>query len=428
MEGLDEEVEVIELDYSPRQEMREYHAREERFACIVAHRRFGKTVAAINDLIRVALTLEKPAVRVGYIAPYYRQAKAIVWDYAKEFTAAIPGCRVNESELRIDFPNGARLRLFGADNYDAMRGLYFDSVVLDEPADFPMNAWATVIRPALADRQGSATFIGTPKGKNEFWDIYHMAQNDPDWYVAMHKASSTDYLTDEELEASRKIMGEDRYEQEFECSFEAAIQGSYYGTEMKAATKDGRITDVKYDRSRGVITAWDLGIGDSTAIWMMQIMPNGDLHAIDYYENSGVGLDHYVHELQSRGYAYDYHILPHDVEVKELGTGKSRLETLDGMGVRPIEIAPKLRVDDGIQQVRMMLDRVWFDEKKCDRGIEALRQYQRDFDEKGKTWRGRPMHDWTSHGADAMRYFAVGWKQQSDSWGEPVRRGIKGVA
>jgi len=418
---------VIEINYKPRPEMRPYHSRTERFACIVAHRRFGKTVAAINDLIRTALTLQKPQVRVAYIAPYYRQAKAIVWDYAKEFTKNVPGCLVNESELRIDFPNGARLRLFGADNYDAMRGLYFDSVVLDEPADFPLGAWPTVIRPALADRKGSATFIGTPKGKNEFWETYHLAQQDPAWYCAMHKASETDYLDDDELEEARKIMGEDRYEQEFECSFEAAIAGAYYGTEMKAATTEERITSVRYDRSIGVITSWDLGVGDSTAIWFMQPMPNGDFHAIDYYECSGVGLDHYAHVLQEKGYAYDYHILPHDVQVKELGTGKSRLETLDNLGVRPVEIAPKLMVDDGIQQVRMMLDRCWFDAEKCDRGIEALRQYQRDFDEKGKTWRGRPKHDWTSHGSDAMRYFAVGYRVMSESWGQPIRRNLSGV-
>lgn len=419
--------EVIRIPYKPRAEMIPYHDREQRFACIVAHRRFGKTVAAINDLIRIALTTPKPQVRVAYIAPYYRQAKAIVWDYAKDFTKVIPGIAINESELRIDFPNGARLRLFGADNYDAMRGLYFDSVVLDEPADFPLNAWPTVIRPALSDRQGSATFIGTPKGKNEFWETFHMAQNDPAWYCAMHKASETDYLDTDELEEAKKVMGEDRYDQEFECSFEAAIAGAYYGTEMKAATTEGRITDVKWDRANGVITSWDLGIGDSTAIWFMQVQPNGDYHAIDYYESSGVGLDHYAAVLQEKGYAYQYHILPHDVQVKELGTGKSRLETLDSLGIRPVEIAPKLMVDDGIQQVRMMLNRCWFDADKCDRGIEALRQYQRDFDEKGKTWRGRPKHDWTSHGSDAMRYFAVGYRQQGDSWGEPVRRNLSGV-
>jgi len=404
-----------------------FHDRTERFACLVAHRRCGKTVAAVNDLIRDAFVIRRENVRVAYIAPYYNQSKAIAWDYVKQFTAPIPGIKYNESELRADFPNGARLRLFGADNYDSMRGLYFDSVVLDEPADFPMSAWPTVIRPALSDRKGKATFIGTPKGKNEFWDTYHNAQTDPNWFCAMHKASETGILDQEELDEALRTMGEDRYAQEFECSFEAAIQGAYYGTEMKRLTEDGRIGRVPYDRALGVVTAWDLGVGDSTAIWFAQYA-GPEIRIIDYYESSGVGLDHYARVLQEKEYVYDQHILPHDVQVKELGTGKSRLETLDALGIRPVTIAPKLMVDDGIQAVRSMLDKCWFDSERCDRGIEALRQYQRDFDEKGKTWRGRPKHDWTSHGADAMRYLATGYRPMQTNWGEPIRRGLRGIA
>ena len=419
--------EQIVLPYTPRSIMLPFHNRTERFACLVAHRRCGKTVAAVNDLIRDAFVIPLENVRVAYIAPYYNQSKAIAWDYVKQFTAPIPGMKYNESELRADFPNGARLRLFGADNYDSMRGLYFDAVVLDEPADFPMNAWPTVIRPALSDRKGKATFIGTPKGKNDFWETYHNAQTDPNWFCAMHKASETQILDEEELEEALRTMGEDRYAQEFECSFEAAIQGAYYGTEMKRVTEEGRIMRVPYDRALGVVTAWDLGVGDSTSIWFMQ--PTGpEFRIIDYYESSGVGLDHYARVLQEKEYVYSEHILPHDVQVKELGTGKSRLETLDALGIRPVTIAPKLMVDDGIQAVRSMLDKCYFDAERCDRGIEALRQYQRDFDEKGKTWRGRPKHDWTSHGADAMRYLATGYRPVSTNWGEPIRRGLRGIA
>lgn len=417
----------ITIPYTPREVMLPFHNRTERFACLVAHRRCGKTVAAINDLIRDALTIQRDNVRVAYISPTYRQSKAVAWDYCKEFTRSIPGIKVNESELRIDFPNGARIRLFGAETADSMRGLYFDSVVLDEPADFPANAWSTVIRPAIADRQGKATFIGTPKGKNEFWEIFDAARNDQSWFTAMHKVSETKLLPQEELDAAIKTMGEDRYEQEFECSFEAAIAGAYYGTEMKEATNAGRICNVPYDRAVGVVTSWDLGIGDSTSIWFAQYVGQ-EVRLIDYYESSGVGLDHYARVLQEKGYVYESHILPHDVQVKELGTGSSRLETLDNLGIRPVEIAPKLNLDDGIQAVRSMLDRCWFHETKCNRGIEALRQYQRDFDEKGRTWRGRPRHDWTSHGADAMRYLAVGYRPQQTSWGEPIRRNLRGIA
>ena len=416
----------LEIDYKPRDQIRAFHDRKERFAIIVAHRRFGKTVAAINDLIRSCFVIDRPNVRVAYIAPYLSQAKAVAWDYALEFTRDIPEIKVNHSELRIDFLNGARFRLFGADNYNAMRGLYFDAVVLDEMADFPASAWSNVIRPALADRRGSATFISTPKGKNEFWELWHEAQDDPNWFTAMLKASDTSILDQEELDEARRTMGDDRYEQEFECSFEAAIQGAYYAKEMKEATEDGRITRVPYDRAASVITAWDLGIGDSTAIWFAQFVGQ-EIRIIDYYENSGVGLDHYAKVLFDKEYHYEQHILPHDVQVKELGTGKSRLETLDALGIRNIEIAPKLAVEDGIQAARSMIPRCWFDESKCNRGIEALRQYRRDYDERLKTWRGRPLHDWTSHGADAFRYLAVGYKPAAD-WGEPIRRNLRGIA
>jgi len=419
-------MEVIEIDYTPRLQARDFHNRSERFAVLVAHRRFGKTVAAVNDLIRDALTINLPNVRVAYIAPYISQSKAVAWDYALEYTKDIPHIKVNHSELRIDFPNGARFRLFGADNYNAMRGLYFDAVVLDEMADFPASAWPTVIRPAIVDRKGRATIIGTPKGKNEFWEMYDYAKNHPEWWCRMFKASETDILDEDELEEAKRTMGEDRYDQEFECSFEAAIQGAYYAQEMKTATSDGRVTNVPYDPAVGVTTAWDLGIGDSTAIFFAQYVGQ-EIRIIDYYESSGVGLDHYAKVLSEKGYHYSEHILPHDVQVKELGTGKSRVETLDALGISDITIAPRLAVDDGIQAARSMIARCWFDEEDCARGIEALRQYRREFDERLKTWRGRPLHDWTSHGADAFRYLAVG-KQTQQDWGEPIRRNLRGIA
>jgi len=419
-------MEEITIDYKPRKEVEAYHNRKERFAVLVAHRRFGKTVAAINDLIRACFTVQKENVRVAYIAPYLSQAKAVAWDYALEYTRDIPDIKINHSELRIDFSNGSRFRLYGADNYNAMRGLYYDAVVCDEHSDFPLSAWTTVIRPSLADRKGSATFISTPKGRNEFWELYEYAKSNDDWWSGMFKASETNILDPEELKEAKRTMGEDRYEQEFECSFEAAIVGAYYATEMKTALEENRITTVPYDPSVGVVTAWDLGIGDSTSIWFAQYVGQ-EIRVIDYYENSGVGLDHYAKELSSKNYHYMDHILPHDVQVKELGTGKSRLETLHNLGIQDVTIAPKLGIEDGIQAARSMLNKCWFDEEKCNRGIEALRQYRREFDEKNKTWRGRPLHDWTSHGADAWRYLAVG-KQTETNWGTPIRRNLRGIA
>lgn len=418
---------VIDLEYRPREIFIPFHKRKQRWSCIVAHRRAGKTVACIADLVDAALRDTSGNARFGYVAPLYAQAKDIAWQYLKDYATRIPGTGINESELRADFPNGSRIRLYGADNYDRMRGLYFDGVVLDEPADFPVNAWPTVIRPALSDRKGWAVFIGTPKGHNSFYDTFVEAKDSSDWFCAIHKASETGIIEQEELDAALRIMGTDRFEQEFECSFEAAIQGAYYATEMRAVMDEGRITRVPYEPSKPVITAWDLGVGDSTAIWFMQQV-GPERRIIDYYEASGVGLDHYVSVLTERGYIYGEHILPHDVRVKELGTGKSRIETLNELGIRDVTIAPQLRVDDGIQAVRSFLATCWFDEEKTHRGVEALKQYRRDFDEKGKTWRARPLHDWTSHPADAFRYLATGFSGSSGWSSGPVRRNFKGYA
>lgn len=231
-------------------------------------------------------------------------------------------------------------------------------------------------------------------------------------------------LEAERVEDKKKRI--DMYDHIWEGGFLVFSEGAYYSTEMRRCRDEERISEVRYDRAKPVITAWDLGVGDSTAIWFAQYIGT-EVHIIDYYEASGVGLDHYAKVLQDKGYIYDQHILPHDVRVRELGTGKSRLETLDGLGIRNVEIAPQLMVDDGIQQVRSLLDRCWFDEKKCEKGIDCLINYSRDYDENGKTWRSRPRHDWSSHGADAFRYLAIGYRPMAQTWGEPLKRNIRGM-
>lgn len=372
----------------------------------MAHRRAGKTVATINDLIRAALTCDKPNPRFAYIAPLLGQAKDVAWEYLKQFALVIPGTTPHETELRVDFPNGGRIRLYGADNPDRLRGLYLDGVVLDEYADMRPRLWGEIIRPALADRQGWGVFIGTPKGRNEFWQIFDHAGRDPEWYSAILKASETGILNAEELDAARKSMSEDQYAQEFECSFQAAVMGAYYGKALEQAEKAGRIGRVPYDPMLEVTTAWDLGIGDSTAIWFCQQLGR-ETRLIDYYEASGVGLDHYAKVLRDKPYAYREHLLPHDAEVKELGTGRSRVETLASLGIR-VRVLPKQPVDDGINAARVLLPSCWFDAEKCKQGIEALRQYRRAYDEKRRDFLPTPLHDWTSHGADAFRYLAMG--------------------
>lgn len=377
---------------------------------IVAHRRAGKTVACVNELIRAALSADKPDARYAYIAPMFNQAKDIAWLYIQKYAGVVPGVQFNESELRADFPNGARIRLYGADNPDRLRGIYLDGVILDEYADMRPSVWGEVIRPLLTDRKGWAVFIGTPKGHNGFYDIWQSAQGNGEWYSARLLASDTGLLPREELDAARSQMSEDQYEQEFNCSFEAAILGAYYGKELRKAEEDGRITVVPVDPRAEIFTAWDIGIGDSTSIWFAQVVGR-EVRIVDFYESSGVGIDHYARVLKDRDYNYGEHLLPHDADASELGTGKSIREVLNGLGVRHTKIVPKLTVDEGIQAVRMLLPRCVFDAKRCQTGIECLKQYRREYDEKTKAFRNKPMHDWTSHAADAMRYLAVGMRE-----------------
>jgi phage terminase large subunit len=398
----------IGIDYRPRPQFAAFHARAERFACIVAHRRAGKTVACVHDLQRGAIACEKLRPRFAYLSPFLRQSKQVAWDYLRAAMAhSRPhGASVHETELRVDYPNGAQVRLFGADNPDALRGIYLDGVVLDEYADMDPRVWSEVIRPALADRQGWAVFIGTPKGRNAFFELWRRAQAEEGWFALMLKASETALIADEELTLARRDLSEAQYAQEFECSFDAAVVGAYYGAPMRAAAGEGRVAPVPYDPSALVWTAWDLGIRDATAIWFAQVVGR-EIRLIDYYEASGVDLGHYVRELMARPYAYAGHIVPHDAQAKELGTGKSRLEVLASLGLKGITLAPLHRVEDGINAVRMLLPRCWFDAAKCARGLDALSLYRAERDDKHAVLRPHPLHDWTSHAADAFRYLAM---------------------
>lgn len=409
--GRHEVIRVV-IPYTPRAQFIDFHNRKERWACIVAHRRAGKTVACINELIKAALTCTKPNPRFAYIAPFYTQAKDVAWSYLKQFATCIPGVDTNESELRVDFPNGGRVRLYGADNYDRMRGLYLDGVVLDEPADMDPRAWPEVIRPALSDRQGWATFIGTPKGRNAFWEVWELAGRDGNWFRAMLRASETGLVAQGELDDARTMLTPEQYEQEFECSFEAAILGAYYGREIADAERAGRIKSLAPEPGIPVQTAWDLGIGDSTAIWFFQACA-GELRVLDHYENHGQPLSHYVAEIRSRGHHYGAKPicwLPHDAKVRSLETGRTRVETLQSLGM-DAKLVPDHTLMDGINAARVSFPRIWFDESACRFGIEALRQYRTEFDEKTKAFKDKPKHDWTSHTADAFRYMAVAWRE-----------------
>jgi len=402
------QIDVV-LGYRPRQQFVPFHKRRNRWSALVCHRRAGKTVACIMDLVHKAQRCEKVNPRFAYIAPLHVQAKDVAWTYLKQFTSPIPGVEINESELRVDFPGGARIRLYGADNYDRMRGIYLDGVILDEAADFDPRAWPEVIRPALSDRQGWATFIGTPKGRNFFWEVWEGAQSNPDWFSLMLRASETGIVTEAELADARSMMTPEQYAQEYECSFDAAILGAYFGKEIADAERAGRVGEVEYDPSIPTQTSWDLGIGDSTAIWFWQIGPEG-VRVIDCYENHGQNLAHYVAELKSRPYKYGSDYVPHDAKVRDITTGRTRVETLIQLGRKPV-VVPDHKLMDGINAVRVSFPRIRIDAEKCKFGLEALRQYRTEYDEKTRAFKNTPKHDWTSHYADSFRYMAVAWRE-----------------
>ena len=363
----------------------------------------------MQKLVRAALECKKHEPRFGYVAPLFNQAKDIAWLYLRSYARQL-NATANESELRVDFPGGSRVRLYGADNPDRLRGMYMDGVVLDEYADMRPSVWGEIIRPMLADRAGWATFIGTPKGRNEFFALWEAAKNDPAWFRIMLRASDTGLLHPDELEDARRSMTPEQYEQEFECSFEAAILGAYYGKEIAQAERDGRITDVPYDPNIPVYTVWDLGKGANMAIWLFQITL-GQIRVIDHIEGAHSDtIPECVRTLNDRGYSYAADWVPHDAKVKELGTGRTRVETLQSLKRKP-RLIPDHHVDDGINAARMILSKCVFDRAKCADGLEALRQYKAEYDEKLRTFKNAPRHDWASHSADAFRYLAMAYRE-----------------
>ena len=404
---------AIEIPYTPRPLQRLLHEQvsQHRWSVLVMHRRFGKTVMAINHLLRDAILCPRPNARFFYVAPTRVQAKAVAWDYAKEFARKIPGVKFNETELRCDLPNGARLQLVGGEEPDRLRGIYADGIVCDEVSSMPERVFPEILRPALADRNTAecptyCIFIGTPAGHNAFYDYWELAGHEGGWYRSMLKASDTKILPDEELQAAAASMSPEQYDQEFQCSFIAAVPGSIFGKELQAIEEDGQITKVPYDPSHRVDTFFDLGIGDSTAIWFTQKVGRA-IHVIDYEEERNEGLPFYARLLDDKGYLYGTHHAPHDIEVREMSTGRSRREAAYDLGIN-FRVLPKLPLEDGIHAAKMLIPRCWFDADNCHQGLEALRYYHRKYDEQNRTFRTSVVHDWASHGADAFRYAAIG--------------------
>jgi phage terminase large subunit len=412
-----------QYSYHPREAFIPLHTRTQRWAVVIAHRRAGKTVSLLNDIIVRALHKRQDGMRdqYAYMAPFQNQARAVAWEYVKAFTACFakcPGYSISEMNLTVTLPDptnvnkkGASIMLLGAENAEKLRGIFLSGVVIDEFQDIAPYVWDTILRPALADRGGWAVFSGTVKGHdNPLWETYEAAAADPaNWIRLLIKASESGILPPEELEDLRRGMTPEAYAAEMECDPAATVTGRI----LLPYIRIEQVTKVPWQPDGGpVISAWDLGMSDSTAIWTAQNVGK-ELHLLDYYEESGAGLAHFVEYLRKLEYSKHFgaHLMPHDTNVRELGSGVSRLETLRNMGVRNVKIVPKLPKSQQIDAARMLLSRSWFDKERCAKGLRALRGYQFSYDQKRQCFSQSPLHDKASNGSDAWQQLAVGLRR-----------------
>lgn len=399
-------------------------------ACLIWHRRSGKDDLALNWAAKAA------HLRVGeywHMLPEASQARKAIWDAVSPHTGirridqAFPrDMRANtrKNDMVIEFQNGSLWRVVGSDNYDSLLGSTPAGIVFSEWALADPNAWA-FLRPILIENNGWALFITTPRGSNHARKTLDLARSDASWFAEVLSARDTGVFTEkqlvDELKEYQHDYGDDEgnalFEQEYNCSFEAALIGSYYGAYLNRASKEGRIGKIPIDRSLLVHTSWDLGVSDSTGIWFIQ-RAGREYRIVDYHEGAGVGLDEYARILDEKKaqykWVYGVHYFPHDMAVRELSNGgRSRADTMQNLGYKPT-IVPVSSLMDGVNATRRMLDQAWIDEGRCERGLNALRNYRREWDERLKMFRDNPLHDWASHGADALRTFASGYRDPKE--------------
>lgn len=410
----------INFSYEPRPYFTDFHQRTQRYALMVCHRRLGKTVACVNDLVVRALHTTKENARFAYVGPFRSQAKDIAWTYLKQATDGLRAGQPRESELRVKLPNGAWITIYGADNPDALRGLYFDGIVLDEFGDMKESLMREVVGPCLADRKGWLAIIGTVKGRNQFYDYWLKSQDNPQqWYSKMWQVNQTDVLDAEARTELKALLGDEGWDQEMMCNWDAVVSGTYYADSINRIQSNGQLVvdESLYDPGQKVHVAADVGLRDSTAWWFWQPRPDG-IAVIDFYEAAGLHMDHYLGMLHDKGYDYHQFWLPHDAKAKTLSTRRSTVEQLrvpssvrpdlyDGGFVYPVRMVPKLAIQHGIDAVRMLLPKCHFDMTNCAAGVDALRSYRRRYNDHTRTYADTPLHDWASNAADGFRYLAL---------------------
>ena len=395
------------LVYVPRTPLIKLHNRSQRWGYVVAHRRAGKTVALVNDLLLGAIEETQERPQFAYIAPTYAQAKRTAWEYLKHYARPFMKGQPNETELRVDLKNNGRIFLAGADNPDSLRGLYLDGAVLDEFAQFRPSVWTQIIRPALADRNGWAVISGTPWGKNHFYDLYRMARDNPDWFCMVLKASQSGIISAAELTELRTQMDPDEYEQEMECSFEATAKGMIVSRHIEQAEADGRISDdIVVDPDQPVFVNSDIGFRDSAAWWFWQPQPGGKFNVIDFEQQSGLDAEDWIDRLSERYSEFGRVWLPHDARAKTFSTRRSAMEQFMAAGHR-VSIVPRVSTHHRVNAARFIAPLCSFNKTKCAEGLSALRNWHFKWNEDTRVFSMDPEHDANSHAGDAFSYFSL---------------------
>ena len=386
-----------------------------RFNVEVVHRGAGKSVFACIWLLVGALTWSGS---VGaYVGPLLKQTRMNIWPLWKRLAGQVPGVSFNETELRTDFPNGSRVHLLGTENAHAIRGATLKRAVLDEVAQIGPIAWGQVIFPALnrPGDPGEALAIGTVNGMaGLFYELYEQAGSNPEWHRAYLQVTDTGLYSPEEITRLKANMSAEDFAQEFMLDWNASMRGSYWGKEMAEAERAGRIARVPHDPLLKVHTSLDLGIRHAFVVWLWQCV-GAEIRAIGCRAYVGSSIPDIWSDLTTLKYNWGRHYAPHDSKVRELGTGKSRLETARALGWKWEEV-PEIGLKAGIEAVRNLIPRIWFDREGCKAGIEGLKLYRPEYNDVAGVYSLQPMDSWANDFADALRMFAVGSQGKVDEW------------
>lgn len=395
------------LRYVPRKQFIPLHNRSQRWAVLNTHRRAGKTVALVNDLIFGALECQLHKPQLAYIGPTYSQAKKVAWtylkDYAEEYLAKPP----QEAELKVTLKNDATIYVLGSDNANSLRGMYLDGCVPDEYALFKPSVFSQVLRPALSDRNGWAIFASTPQSKNLFYELVQKAKKYPtEWYHLHLPADTSGIISASELNDLRRDMDPEEFAQEYLCSFDSALKGAIYADEMNMMFLDGRIKASLYDPALPVYCVFDLGFTDLTVCIWFQITREGKRVIIACEATQGEIIAYHMDRVAQFEGGVEQVFLPHDARAKNLQTGKSIVELFLAEGVN-VRIIPNHKVRDGISAVRKMFPALWIDSENCEDLVEAIKGYRRTWDDNKLMFSDVPFHDWTSDYCDCLRYMAL---------------------